>query len=114
MDSFSLEGITYFQQGRKCNKPGCACASGALHGPYWFTRDTSGKVKYLGKSLPKDVEDTRLVRDSMTSTMQSEIDELQTKIAAVRRLMAGHALTHDDYLIVKDLGFGDALLSGRT
>lgn len=113
MDSFSIEGVTYFQQGRKCNKPGCACASGLLHGPYWFTRDHTDKVTYLGKNLPKDVEDTREARDHMATAMQSEIDELNLKIAAVRRLMMGHALTHDDYLIVKALGFGDALLSSR-
>lgn len=113
MDSFQLEGTTYFQQGRKCNKPGCSCESGALHGPYWFTRDTRGKITYLGKTLPKDVEDTREIRDHMTPAMQSEVNQLQLTIAAVRRLMLGHQLTGDDYMIVKNLGYGDALLSGR-
>jgi hypothetical protein len=38
----------------KCGKPGCKCASGALHGPYWyeFWRE-GGKVRkrYHGKRI---------------------------------------------------------------
>ena len=44
----------FLLQGVKCGKPGCKCAAGALHGPYWyeFWRE-GGKVRkrYHGKRI---------------------------------------------------------------
>lgn len=44
----------FLLQGVKCGKPGCKCATGALHGPYWyeFWRE-GGKVRkrYHGKRI---------------------------------------------------------------
>ena len=44
--------ITYGQEYRRCGKPGCKCASGELHGPYWVATWTEGgktKRKHIGK-----------------------------------------------------------------
>lgn len=45
------------EQGIRCGTPGCRCASGELHGPYWYAIDTYGdgrrKKRYVGKNRPK-------------------------------------------------------------
>ena len=44
---FQLEGV-------KCGKPGCKCASGHLHGPYWYEYFREGKrvrKRYHGKRI---------------------------------------------------------------
>lgn len=48
------DGWTYIQQAVKCGKPGCKCAAGDLHGPYWYAyRRCEGRVvsKYIGKDF---------------------------------------------------------------
>lgn len=111
MDHFDLEGVTYYQQGRKCNKPDCPCAAGALHGPYWFSRDkTSGKVTYIGRTLPEGIEKTRQAHEELLPAMRGELEEFTAKVDALTRLMHHEALSDDDYLIIRDLGFENALL----
>lgn len=47
----------YIQEGIKCGTVNCKCASGELHGPYWYAIQTYGdgrrKKKYCGKTRPK-------------------------------------------------------------
>jgi hypothetical protein len=41
----------------KCGKPACRCATGSLHGPYWYQYWRDGdtvRCKYIGKKLPED------------------------------------------------------------
>ena len=43
----------------RCGKQGCKCASGNLHGPYWYAYWTEkGKTRsqYIGKRLPKGIK----------------------------------------------------------
>lgn len=50
---------TYRQESIRCGKENCKCAQGKLHGPYWYSYSrVKDKVssRYIGKSLPKDVE----------------------------------------------------------
>jgi len=55
----SLDNRAYRLESIRCGKEKCKCASGKLHGPYWYSynrvkdRVTS---QYVGRSLPKDVE----------------------------------------------------------
>lgn len=46
--------VVYRQQWVKCGKPGCKCAQGKLHGPYWYAywwENGKTRSKYIGKSL---------------------------------------------------------------
>jgi hypothetical protein len=47
--------VTYRLEMVKCGKLACRCASGLLHGPYWYAyHKHSGRLKsrYVGKELP--------------------------------------------------------------
>jgi hypothetical protein len=51
--------ITYRLEMVKCGKLACRCASGQLHGPYWYAyHKQSGRLKsrYVGKELPESTE----------------------------------------------------------
>lgn len=44
--------VAYRQQRVKCGKPGCKCAKGELHGPYWYAywwENGKTRSKYIGK-----------------------------------------------------------------
>jgi hypothetical protein len=48
--------VTYRLEMVKCGKLACRCASGLLHGPYWYAyHKDSGRLKshYVGKELPE-------------------------------------------------------------
>lgn len=50
-------GWTYRRQYVKCGKPGCGCAAGAGHGPYWYGfRRVGDRVvsRYFGERRPVD------------------------------------------------------------
>lgn len=50
-------GMTYRLQRVKCGKPGCKCADGSGHGPYWYAFSREGdrvKSKYIGKILKEE------------------------------------------------------------
>ena len=59
----------------KCGKKGCKkCASGELHGPYWYLyrpkQDGSGRTsEYVGKILPPNLaEEFKVPEDQRTAT----------------------------------------------
>jgi hypothetical protein len=46
---------TYRLESVRCGKEKCRCASGELHGPYWYAYWSEGgrtKSQYVGKKLP--------------------------------------------------------------
>ena len=46
---------TYRLESVRCGKEKCRCASGELHGPYWYaywSEDGRTKSQYVGKKLP--------------------------------------------------------------
>lgn len=46
---------TYRREYVKCGKPGCQCATGRGHGPYWYAYwKENGRLKkrYIGKKRP--------------------------------------------------------------
>jgi hypothetical protein len=54
-----FENKTYRLEKVRCGKENCKCASGKLHGPYWYSYiRIKGRVKsqYVGKKLPGKAE----------------------------------------------------------
>jgi len=66
------DGWLYRQEFTKCNKPGCKrCERGPGHGPYWYKfRREDGRLvkKYVGKNLPRYVEDESAVQKALQKT----------------------------------------------
>jgi hypothetical protein len=122
MDRFELQGIVYYQQGRKCGKPDCACASEELHGPYWYSRDVAyNKVSYLGKELPGNVAKARAALTKSQARIKAKIAEIAYKVIqlekqenALKLLSAGMALSPSHKAIVQKFGFKSCLVLGET
>jgi hypothetical protein len=54
VESRQIEKVTYRLEQVRCGKSACRCATGKLHGPYWYAyQKQSGKLKswYIGKNL---------------------------------------------------------------
>ena len=110
VDRFTLEGTTYYQQGRKCSKAGCHCMNGgALHGPYWYARNEHGRRRYVGRDLPEHIAGTRAAHDQRLSDMVEERLRLAGEMDAITRLLRNDPLRDGDREIVTALGFGDCL-----
>jgi hypothetical protein len=59
VDEHTVENKSYRLEGVRCGKEKCKCASGKLHGPYWYSYTRiKDKVKsqYVGRKLPREVE----------------------------------------------------------
>lgn len=114
LDRFTLEGQTYYQQGRKCGRAGCKCQSGELHGPYWYTRNTdTGRVQYIGKALPPAIAGARDAHDLLLPDMVRERRRLASLFDAVSRLIRNDPLSDADRRAIESLGLGAALVSQR-
>lgn len=72
----------------RCGKPGCHCARGERHGPYWyrFWRDHYGRHKVYVK--PADLEAVRAACAAWQA-QQGEIAKLPAKDPAVMRWHEG-------------------------
>jgi len=111
-DRFELEGFAYYRQGRRCGRPGCKCAAGELHGPYFYRRDlVSGKVAYVGKQLPEAVSAAREYHNAMLGMMLGERRRLAEQLDALSRLIGNRCLSESDRATLTALGFGAALVS---
>jgi len=56
---------TYRLEGVRCGKKNCKCATGQLHGPYWYAYWSEGgktRSQYVGKTLPKKQKKARSER----------------------------------------------------
>jgi hypothetical protein len=114
LDRFTLEGQTYYQQGRKCGREGCKCQAGDLHGPYWYTRNIdNGRVQYIGKELPSAIVGTRAAHDLLLPNMLRERRRLADLFDAVSRLIRNDPLSDADRRAVESLGLGAALVFQR-
>lgn len=110
--TFDLEGVTYYAEGRKCGKAVCRCQSGDLHGPYWYKRDqTTGKVAYLGKTLPPELDEARRRLSLFGRDIVAAHSRLLAQAEALRRLQTRQHLTAQDRAAIQDLGFGMCLVS---
>lgn len=108
--TIAVEGITYYSEHRKCGRPGCKCAAGELHGPYWYARDAGGKITYIGKTLPNDIyaAHTRLAyaRRDIEDARRRLLDQAE----ALRALSICDSLTKRQRATIEDLGFGYCLV----
>ena len=110
-ERFVLEGMNYYQQGRKCGKQGCKCVTGELHGPYWYAREIdSGQVRYLGRELPAEVLVAYTAHTRLLPQMTRRRRELLKQYDALGRLLKGETLWTEDRPIISLLGFGEALV----
>lgn len=110
-ETFDLEGVAYYAEGRKCGKAGCRCQEGELHGPYWYMRDqVDGKVTYLGKSLPEDLTVARQRLVFYAGEVDKTRRRLLAQAEALRRLQTRQHLTDEDRAAIRDLGFGACLV----
>jgi hypothetical protein len=110
--TFDLEGVTYYAEGRKCGKAVCRCQTGDLHGPYWYRRDQStGKVAYLGKTLPPELDEARRRLTLFADEVEKTRRRLLAQAEALRRLQTRQHLTAQDRAAIQDLGFGMCLVS---
>jgi len=109
--SFVLEGFRYYAQGRKCNKAGCRCQDGKLHGSYWYMRDTTtGTRKYIGKELPANVIAVYVALRDMGSNLSAEISNTKLKLRCLRKLQKSESLTNSERVFLKHTGYEDCLV----
>ena len=113
MDRFELEGVTYYQQRRKCGKATCqVCQVGQGHGPYWYSRNQgSGRVAYIGRELPHEVAEARRYHDTLLGAMVAERRRLLALVDALSRLIGNKPLKPGDREALAGLGYGAALVS---
>lgn len=113
MDRFTLEGVRYYQQGRKCGKPNCKCAQGELHGPYWYARDfATGTVTYIGAELPAEITRARETHARRKRQIYAAYSKLIRQAEALRRLWIYAAPHEGDADLIRELGFGSCLVRG--
>lgn len=109
--SLIVEGITYYSEHRKCSRPGCKCAAGELHGPYWYARDAGGKITYIGKTLPEDIEAAHQRLAYARRDIEDARRRLLDQAEALRALSICDSLTKRQRATIEDLGFGYCLVA---
>lgn len=81
-DQCRVNGVQYRLQYRKCGKPGCKCATGEGHGPYWYAYSDHGPAKYVGGQLPDHVtKHLELLKSSGTKlkALKAKINQERAK-----------------------------------
>lgn len=115
LDRFTLQGITYYQQGRKCGRASCHCAAGELHGPYWYSRSTlTGKLAYIGRRLPRELEEVRTAHTRLFTAMQDKRRDLLDQAAIIQRLINFEPLSAADIEFLTRIGFAQCLVSNGS
>ncbi len=121
-ETFTLEGVTYSQQYRKCGKAGCKTCQNASangngwgqpsgHGPYWYSRDPmTGYRRYLGRELPPNVVAARQELRRQRDELGRQLGGLRQQAAALDRLLKREHLSGRDRELVEWLGFRDCLV----
>ena len=62
-------GVTLKQEKVRCGKKNCRCATGELHGPYWYKYWNEGgrtRSQYIGKHLPATATPATLAAGTAT------------------------------------------------
>ncbi len=116
LETFTLEGVTYSQQYRRCGKPTCqTCGNaGPGHGPYWYARDQVTDARsYVGRDLPIEVTSARQALNWQQPELARLRDLLRQEAAALGRLVNKEPLSTRDREHIERLGFGSCLVSYR-
>lgn len=115
MDSFTLEGVRYYQQYRRCGKASCkTCSNGPGHGPYWYGRDKrTGKRFYIGRELPENITRAHEAKATLIIRMQlsTAYNEILAAKKALSKFMNEEALTKTEKKRLSRMGFGNCLVS---
>ncbi len=110
MNRFRLNGVTYYQEYRKCGKAGCrVCQRGPGHGPYWYSRDRLGHREYIGRQLPPSIEAARAAYRQKFEEMLEERGRLRLALTAIESHINGLGLSNDEKAALQGLGYGDTL-----
>jgi hypothetical protein len=105
--AFWYNGWQYVQQGRRCNKPTCACVDGALHGPYWYRRQKSGKREYVGRELNTQLVQAVTLRESFYDTVGHHLAVMQGDSDLLTDMIQGtRTLDVEDRHRLDELGYG--------
>jgi hypothetical protein len=107
-----LNGTSYYKQTRKCGKDGCHCEFGKEHGPYWYARGATGRIRYIGVELPADIQNALAIRSETREAMRSRFDNNERMIVALREAnramwsfwMGDHLDDHQVRLIEETMG----------
>ena len=111
LERFTIEGVTYYQEYRKCGKANCrVCRNGRGHGPYWYSRDLLGRRRYVGRLLPEGVAGARRAYREMFGAMVERREQLRRELEALGSLIEAEPLSDGEREILKQLGFGAALV----
>jgi hypothetical protein len=106
LESFWYNGWQYFQQGRRCGKPGCGCAEGEVHGPYWYRRRKSGQREYIGRELDRRLRQAVELRDSFIETLAHHVAVMHINIELLDSVMRGEReLSLEDQHRLEVLGY---------
>ena len=101
-----INGKTYTQQYRQCNKPTCKCHNGEPHGPYWYERHENGRVRYIGKHLPESVlrmQEMQREASAELAGLRADLSALRKRVDTLDRFCSGSALDEQDLALVEML-----------
>ena len=112
LDGFTLEGVNYRQEYRRCGKPTCTrCNDGDGHGPYWYSNGkVSGVRQYIGTDLPPAVTAARLALGAQRREIEAQRDRLQEQARALDALVHHNHLSSMERSLIRWMGFGDCLV----
>lgn len=104
-----VNGKNYYREHRRCGKKGCrVCQESQGHGPYWYSRDDRGKVTYIGKNLPREIENewhTYRVAAALARDLIKPLRTLQHRVDCLVRYASGMHLTSDEReLVQREIG----------
>ena len=110
MSRFTLEGVAFWQEYRK--------QRGKVYGPFWHSKGPDGRVRYVGRNLPPEIERARAQRDAyagarlnwLRRNQHRQADSLLAKIAAIDRLRTGERLSEQARAWLVEMDLGDALV----
>lgn len=105
-----LQGLVYYQQYRRCGRRGCKCQRGLGHGPYWYCRMETGRVRYVGKELSRSVQVACQARDAARSRLRMAMETKHAQYQALVTLWRNGVVSRRERRILAGLGFADCLL----
>jgi len=83
------------RESRRCGKPGCHCARGVLHGPYWYLRWRE-RSRQRRQYVPRERVDALRAALEQRRRLRPPVWSLRQTLAELRRLAKEiHDVGHD-------------------